>query len=105
MIVVLNKIDRLIVELKIPPNDAYFKIKHTLEEINQHINSEDHKVSPLLNNVLFASSKYSFCFSLDSYSKMYSSMMKIDHNFLFKILWGNYYFNSEEKKFNTFSTP
>jgi 116 kDa U5 small nuclear ribonucleoprotein component len=34
MVVVLNKLDRLVVELKIPPNDAYFKIKHTLEEIN-----------------------------------------------------------------------
>lgn len=30
----MNKIDRLIIELKIPPNDAYHKIKHTLEEIN-----------------------------------------------------------------------
>jgi U5 small nuclear ribonucleoprotein component len=26
--------DRLILELKLPPADAYLKIKHTLEEIN-----------------------------------------------------------------------
>ena len=34
MVVVLNKIDRLILELKIPPADAYLKIKYILEEIN-----------------------------------------------------------------------
>lgn len=34
MVVVVNKIDRLIVELKLPPRDAYFKLKHTIEEIN-----------------------------------------------------------------------
>lgn len=32
--VLINKIDRLIIELKLPPADAYLKIKHTLEEIN-----------------------------------------------------------------------
>jgi len=35
--VVLNKIDRLILEMKIPPDDAYLKIKHTIEEINSVI--------------------------------------------------------------------
>jgi 116 kDa U5 small nuclear ribonucleoprotein component len=32
--VVINKIDRLILELRLPPIDAYLKIRHTLEEIN-----------------------------------------------------------------------
>lgn len=30
----INKIDRLILELKLPPQDAYFKIKHIIEEVN-----------------------------------------------------------------------
>ena len=30
-VVVINKIDRLIIEMKIPPEDAYLKLKHTLE--------------------------------------------------------------------------
>ena len=32
--VFVNKVDRLILELKLPPADAYHKIRHTLEEIN-----------------------------------------------------------------------
>ena len=34
---VVNKIDRLILELRIKPADAYYKIKHTVEEINTFI--------------------------------------------------------------------
>lgn len=37
--IVINKIDRLILELRLPPSDAYLKIKHTLEEINGIISS------------------------------------------------------------------
>ena len=37
IIVVINKLDRLILELKLPPQDAYFKITHTLEEVNSII--------------------------------------------------------------------
>ena len=31
---VVNKIDRLILELRIKPSDAFYKIKHTIEEVN-----------------------------------------------------------------------
>jgi len=31
IICVLNKLDRLVLELKLPPADAYFKIKHTID--------------------------------------------------------------------------
>jgi U5 small nuclear ribonucleoprotein component len=34
MTLVINKVDRLILELKLPPTDAYFKLKHTIEEVN-----------------------------------------------------------------------
>ncbi|KAA6415642.1 MAG: u5 small nuclear ribonucleo component [Lasallia pustulata] len=31
---IVNKMDRLILELKLPPTDAYFKLKHVIEEVN-----------------------------------------------------------------------
>lgn len=37
IILVVNKIDRLILELRIKPADAYYKIKHTIEEVNTFI--------------------------------------------------------------------
>jgi 116 kDa U5 small nuclear ribonucleoprotein component len=38
--VVINKVDRLILELKIPPEDAYLKLKHTIEELNGVLRDE-----------------------------------------------------------------
>lgn len=37
MTLVVNKIDRLILELRIKPADAFYKIKHTIEEVNTFI--------------------------------------------------------------------
>lgn len=37
IVVVLNKLDRFILELRMSMNDAYHKIKHTLDEVNSII--------------------------------------------------------------------
>ena len=58
MVIFINKIDRLVLELKLPPADAYLKIKHTIEEVNTIIGNEYLKVSPLLGNVVFGSGFY-----------------------------------------------
>lgn len=34
IVVILNKMDRLVLELRLPVNDAYHKLKHTLDEVN-----------------------------------------------------------------------
>ena len=54
--------DRLILELKLPPVDAYFKLLHTLEECNQLIfknwtdlTQQAPLLSPSKGNVCFAS--------------------------------------------------
>lgn len=75
--VVINKIDRLILELKLPPVDAYYKIKHTLDDINTILDVCSHgntqlRVSPELGNVAFASSLMGYSFTLLSFAKLYS---------------------------------
>jgi U5 small nuclear ribonucleoprotein component len=81
--VVLNKIDRLPLEMKMPAADAYLKLKHTLEEINgilatatAHLGPEQqekYKISPLKGNVIFASGHYYFSFSLQSFASQYAT--------------------------------
>ena len=44
--VVINKVDRLILELKLPPTDAYHKMVHTLEEINDILEKMDYFAPP-----------------------------------------------------------
>ena len=76
MLLLILQIDRLILELKLPPTDAYFKLKHTIDEINSllsmYSDSEDvNVISPLLGNVCFSSSLYGFCFTLESFANIY----------------------------------
>ena len=77
IIVIINKMDRLVLELKLPPNDAYHKIKHTLDELNiviqnfkslnPNMNTQDF-LSPLHDNVIFASSLFGTCFTIKSFA-------------------------------------
>ncbi|KAJ3104601.1 hypothetical protein HDU96_008865 [Phlyctochytrium bullatum] len=105
MTLVINKMDRLILELKMPPADAYYKLKHTLEELNAiidaHPNGGDFRFSPESGNVCFASSQFGWCFSLRSFAQMYAdthdTQIDID-DFAFR-LWGDIYFDERRRSF------
>ena len=75
IVLVLNKVDRLILELRLPPADAYYKLKQTIEEVNTVISAIDPnpalRVSPELGNVAFASTQMGWCFTLKSFARMY----------------------------------
>ncbi|KAJ3007597.1 U5 small nuclear ribonucleoprotein component [Thoreauomyces humboldtii] len=99
---VVNKVDRLILELKLPPNDAYFKLRHTIEEVNSVLAScsEDIRLSPEAGNVCFASSQMGWCFSLKSFAQLYAeSYENFDVDAFAKRLWGDVYFNSDTRAF------
>ncbi|KAK7465300.1 hypothetical protein VKT23_005279 [Stygiomarasmius scandens] len=102
---VVNKIDRLILELRIKPTDAYYKIKHTIEEINTFISAIDPdpelRLSPERGNVAFASTDMSWCFTLRSFAQMYADTYgKVDVSAFADRLWGDIYFDNESRKFS-----
>ena len=72
----LNKLDRLIIELKLPPEDAYYKIRQIIDEVNAliktHGGDDAELLSPVKQNVIFASPEFSFCFSLKTFAEIYS---------------------------------
>ncbi|XP_038044733.1 116 kDa U5 small nuclear ribonucleoprotein component-like [Patiria miniata] len=101
----INKLDRLVLELKLPPADAYYKLRNIITEINGLMSvysdeAEPMMVSPLLGNICFASSQYSMCFTLASFAKIYADCYGgIDHREFAKRLWGDIYFNPKTRKF------
>ncbi|GAV09108.1 hypothetical protein RvY_18704-2 [Ramazzottius varieornatus] len=106
IVLCINKIDRLILELKLPPTDAYFKIRHIIEEVNSLIQtySEDPEqtlLSPTLGNVCFASPQYSLCFTLKSFGMLYGQAYGADFDVdeFSRRLWGDIYFNAKTRKF------
>lgn len=98
----INKIDRLILELQLPPRDTYHKLNRIIDEVNLLIDDERKLLSPLKANVCFASSQYSVCFTLKSFAKLYlerSGTKAITSKQFASKLWGNLYLDSESSKF------
>lgn len=107
MTLVINKMDRLIMELKLPPNDAYFKLKHVVEEVNTVIENtlpgqgEKRRLSPEKGNVAFACSSMGWVFTLQSFAKMYAETYpKVDAAQFGARLWGDIFFNPKSRKFS-----
>ncbi|KAL1311629.1 hypothetical protein AAFC00_001739 [Neodothiora populina] len=114
---VVNKVDRLILELKLPPNDAYFKLKHVIEEVNTAIEDavpgqgERWRLSPERGNVAFASTSMGWCFTLPSFAQMYADSYSttkaasnpksppLDVVQFSRRLWGDIYFNPQRRTF------
>lgn len=102
---VLNKVDRLILELRLPPGDAYYKLKHVIEEVNTVISTIDPspelRLSPERGNVAFASTSMGWCFTIDSFAHMYADTYgNLDVKAFSKRLWGNIFFEPETRKFS-----
>ncbi|KAK3208492.1 hypothetical protein GRF29_77g932681 [Pseudopithomyces chartarum] len=117
---VVNKMDRLILELRLPPRDAYFKIKHVIEEVNTIIENtipgkgERRRVSPEKGNVAFACSSMRWCFTLQSFASMYAEfypgpakapgfgkpMKNLDVDKFAVRLWGDIFYNPTSRKFS-----
>jgi len=108
---VINKMDRLILELKLPPADAYFKLKHVVEEVNTVIENtlpgqgEKRRLSPEKGNVLFACSTMEWCFTLQSFAKMYAdSFNGVNATEFAQRLWGDIFFSPVTRKFTRKAT-
>ncbi|KAI1641648.1 P-loop containing nucleoside triphosphate hydrolase protein [Daldinia loculata] len=112
MTLIINKVDRLILELRLPPSDAYFKLKHVIEEVNTVIENtrpgsgDQKRLSPEKGNVLFACSEMGWCFTLQSFSKMYAdSFPGVNTEEFAKRLWGDIYFNPKKRTFSRKPLP
>lgn len=105
VVLCINKIDRLILELKLPPQDGYFKLRHIVEECNSMLavhsgGDAAYVLSPAAGNVCFASSLYGFAFTLRSFAKLYADTYEnVNYVEFAKRLWGDVYFQPKTRKF------
>lgn len=113
IVVVINKVDRLITELKLPPTDAYHKLKHTIEEVNNLITAfstgagGSQLVDPAIGNVCFASASAGWSFTLQSFAKIYVKLHGIpfDSARFASRLWGDMYFQPDTRTFKKRPPP
>ena len=95
VVLVLNKIDRLIHEQKLPVLDAYQKICPLVDSVNGILPPRLH-VHPSNGSVLFASAEHGWCVSLECMALKSGGKPALAAK-----LWGDWYF---DRTTNTFAT-
>lgn len=123
MVLVINKFDRLIVDLCLSPLEAYVHLQRIIESVNAflasltafsiHEKAKSHDVhvefdeskeivfSPELGNVAFASASDGWAFSLKEAAVFFSKKLGMKIDALEKALWGDFYFNPKTKTVST----
>ena len=97
--------DRLILELKLPPLDAYFKLRQVVEEVNTVISTASGnthpRLSPELGSVVFGSATQNWSFSLSSFAEIYSDIYpSVPSDELAKRFWGDIYYDGRSNSFS-----
>eukprot|EP00798_Chlamydomonas_sp_ICE-L_P019957 gene19957-26665_t len=106
----VSKVDRLITELKLPPADAYHKLRHTIEEVNAVISTAcggdpdmiaERELDPVRGNVTFSAAISGWSFTLSSFSQLYADVFggSFDPKELSRRLWGDIWFHEDTRKF------
>ncbi|KAI3920150.1 hypothetical protein MKX01_017807 [Papaver californicum] len=114
---VLNKIDRLVMELKMSPMGAYTRLHRIVHEVNRIVsgyqsekylsdvdsmisgpdNDEEDTFQPQKGNVAFVCRLDGWSFCIKEFAEFYASKLGASVAILQKALWGPRYFNPKTK--------
>lgn len=107
VVLLLTKLDRLCLELRLPPDDAYHKIRHIIDSCNEILSPFNYPIlSPSVGNVAFSSASERVCFTLKQFACAYIRANGGENNFpltavqLARRFWGNIYFDNATRKFS-----
>merc|ERR1711988_1329191 len=105
-VVMINKMDRIILELQAELEDTYQNFVKILENANVIIatyNDEalgDCQVFPDAGTVAFGSGLQSWAFTLNHFANLYAAKFKTDADKLIKKMWGNNFFEVKSGKWS-----
>eukprot|EP01089_Gocevia_fonbrunei_P011720 TRINITY_DN255_c0_g1_i1.p1 TRINITY_DN255_c0_g1~~TRINITY_DN255_c0_g1_i1.p1 ORF type:complete len:842 (-),score=241.00 TRINITY_DN255_c0_g1_i1:88-2613(-) len=103
-VLMVNKVDRALLELQLGKEEAYQSFVKTIESANVIIsiyNDEllgDCQVYPEKGTVAFGSGLHQWGFTLNKFAAMYASKFGVAEDKLMKRLWGDNYFDAKAKK-------
>ena len=107
-VMMINKIDRGILELQVDGETMYQNFQRVIENANVIISTyefedmgEPNQVDPTNGTVAFGSALFGWAFTLTRFASTYSEKFKLDRARLMKKFWGDNYFNASTKKFQT----
>jgi len=107
-VMMINKIDRGILELQVDGETMYQNFQRVIENANVIISTyefedmgESQQVDPTTGTVAFGSALFGWAFTLTRFAQTYSEKFKLDRAKLMKKFWGDNYFNPGLKQFTT----
>jgi elongation factor 2 len=107
-VMMINKIDRGILELQVDGETMYQNFQRVIENANVIISTyefedmgESQQVDPTIGTVAFGSALFGWAFTLTRFANTYSEKFKLDRDRLMKKFWGDNYFNATAKQFTT----
>lgn len=119
-VLIINKVDRAILEQRLDPESLYQRLKGIVDQVNNLIsiyaglksdNDENEQqetdsfkwdpMDPTKGNVAFASGRDGWAFTLTQFADFYNKKKKQPSATLINKLWGENYFNPESNKWQT----
>ncbi|KAG0226433.1 Elongation factor 2 [Mortierella sp. GBA43] len=103
-VVVINKVDRALLELQYSKEDLFQSFRRTIENVNVIISTYrddalgDIQVYPEKGTVAFASGLHGWAFTIRQFAQRYSKKFGVDRAKMMDRLWGDNYFNPVTKK-------
>lgn len=103
LVLMINKMDRGIVELQLTTEELYQKFNKIIQDMNVLVSTyggehyPDNYFDPVSGNVVFGSAYHGWAFHLRNFTNMYAKLNGVDPNKLIKKLWGEHYININNK--------
>jgi len=109
-VIIINKVDRALLELSLAKEDLYTSFTRTIESVNVIISTYldktlgDLQVYPDRGTVAFGSGLHGWAFTLRQFANRYSKKFGVDKEKMMQKLWGDNYYNAATKKWTTKNT-
>ncbi|KAA8644123.1 elongation factor 2 [Aspergillus tanneri] len=109
-VLIINKVDRALLELQVSKEDLYQSFSRTIESVNVIIATYfdkalgDVQVYPDRGTVAFGSGLHGWAFTVRQFAVKYAKKFGVDRKKMLERLWGDNYFNPKTKKWSKTST-
>ncbi|KXG48389.1 Translation elongation/initiation factor/Ribosomal, beta-barrel [Penicillium griseofulvum] len=106
-VLIINKVDRALLELQVSKEDLYQSFSRTIESVNVIISTYfdkalgDVQVYPDRGTIAFGSGLHGWCFTVRQFAVRYAKKFGVDRKKMLERLWGDNYFNPKTKKWTT----
>ncbi len=106
-VVIINKVDRALLELQVSKENLYQSFLRTIETVNVIVSTYhdealgDVQVYPDKGTVAFGSGLHGWGFTLRQFASRYAKKFGVDKDKMMAKLWGDNFFNPATKKWST----